>query len=296
LTVHFGWSNILSGLLRFSGRPVELLFDRPLASQSVAEFWSKRWNRPFIDMDRILFMKPLTRVLGLRGAVFAVFLISGILHELAISYPAGAGWGLPFLYFALQGALTLVEKRLRIRSRLWAFLGVFAPMPLLFHQPFRDAFVVPLLRNLHGVLASRPMTWYLDWAIWLIAAMQLLVLAASYQVPAALGWKEDLPKLRPFNRKLMWVYGWFTVYTIVGFGVLTFFLHDSLLRGDRAAGALAAFISIFWILRLVTDSAYFRSEDWPKGEKYVIGHAFLNLLFAALAVSYGALAIMSAVV
>jgi len=34
-----------------------------------------------------------------------------------------------------------------------------------------------------------------------------LVLAASFQVPSRLGWAAELSRLRPLNRKLMWVYG-----------------------------------------------------------------------------------------
>lgn len=113
-----------------------------------------------------------------------------------------------------------------------------------------------------------------------------LVLAASFQVPARLGWAEELPRLRPLNRKLMWTYGGFTVLTIVAFGVLTLVLREEMLRGDKAAVALAAFIGVYWAARIGVDVFYFRHEDWPKGRQFVIGHALLMLLFAFLAVTY----------
>ena len=68
---------------------------------------------------------------------------------------------------------------------------------------------------------------------------------ASFQVPYRLGWREDLKKLTPFNSKLLWVQGGFTVLTILAFGTLTLTLHAELLRGDRAALALALFIGHF---------------------------------------------------
>lgn len=113
-----------------------------------------------------------------------------------------------------------------------------------------------------------------------------LVLFASFQVPARLGWAEELPRLRPLNRKLMWTYGGFTVLTIVAFGMLTLLLRDEMLRGDKAAVALAAFIGVYWAARIGVDVFYFRHEDWPKGPGLILGHALLVMLFAFLALTY----------
>ncbi len=113
-----------------------------------------------------------------------------------------------------------------------------------------------------------------------------LILAASFQVPKRLGWAEELPRLRPLNRKLMWTYGGFTVLTIVAFGVMTLLLREELLRGDRAALALAAFIGVYWSARIGVDLFYFEHADWPQGRGLVLGHSLLMLLFAFLAVTY----------
>ena len=58
-------------------------------------------------------------------------------------------------------------------------------------------------------------------ALWLAGLGHFAVLGASFQVPARLGWRDELARLRPLNRKLMWTYGGFTVLTIVAFGTLT---------------------------------------------------------------------------
>lgn len=128
-------------------------------------------------------------------------------------------------------------------------------------------------------------------ALWLAGAGHFCILAASFQVPARLGWREDLAKLRPFNRKLMWTYGAFTVFTIVAFGVLTLSLHDEFLRGDRAALGLAGFIGAYWIARIVVDAFYFEHRDWPAGRAYVLGHLMLTALFVALALTYTGLVV-----
>ena len=123
-------------------------------------------------------------------------------------------------------------------------------------------------------------------ALWLAGIGHFCILGASFQVPARLGWKEDLAKLTPFNRKLMWTYGGFTVFTIVAFGVLTLGLHDAFLNGDPAAVALAAFIATYWAARIGVDALYFQHADWPRGRRFVFGHILLTGLFLALVVTY----------
>lgn len=125
-----------------------------------------------------------------------------------------------------------------------------------------------------------------DIDLWLAGAAHFLVLVASFQVPYRLNWKRDLQALIPFNRKLLWVQGGFTVFTILAFGCLTFSLHTELLEGDRAAVALACFIGIYWTARIIVDAMYFSHSDWPKGTVFVVGHALLTLLFCFLALSY----------
>jgi hypothetical protein len=128
--------------------------------------------------------------------------------------------------------------------------------------------------------------YWFNLALWLAGLGHFVILAASFQVPSRLCWKEDLAKLMPFNRKLLWVQGSFTVLTIIAFGTLTLALHTELLRGDRAALGLACFIGSYWTARILVDAFYFSHEDWPKGRQFVIGHILLTCLFTALIISY----------
>ncbi len=123
-------------------------------------------------------------------------------------------------------------------------------------------------------------------ALWLAGIGHFCILGASVQVPARLGWRTDLARLTPFNRKLMWTYGGFTVLTIVAFGSLTLALHGEFLRGNPAALGLAAFIGLYWAARVAVDLFYFDHADWPQGTGFVIGHLLLTGLFAALAATY----------
>ena len=132
---------------------------------------------------------------------------------------------------------------------------------------------------------------FFDTTLWLAALGHFVILFASFQLPYRLNWKRDLQSLHPFNRKLLWVQGAFTVLTILAFGTLTLVLHAELLRGDRAAMALAGFVAVYWTARILVDAFYFSHADWPKGPLFVVGHVLLTALFSALAAFYWALLI-----
>lgn len=159
LVVHLGYAELLTWFVQRLGYRVRPLFDRPWASRSLAEFWTQRWNVAFVEMDRALLIPLLRRSLSRRVAAFGVFLISGVLHELAISYPAGDGFGLPMAYFGIHAVAFSFERGiLHVHrwpawlARTWTISLVLAPLPLLFHEAFRSALIVPLLELIGQVL------------------------------------------------------------------------------------------------------------------------------------------------
>ena len=289
LIVHFGLGAMLPWLVRQIGFEVGPLFRAPERAESLADFWSRRWNLPFVEMDRLLFLRPLRKRLGARGALLGVFVVSGVFHELGISYPAWAGWGGPMIYFLIQGILVaFIEPRLPQRlRRIGAWLAILAPLPPLFHAPFRAELIFPLVEFISEILHRQTFDWYFSLALWLGAAGHFLILCASFQVPKQLGWREDFAKLSRFNRKVFWTYGGFIVGMIVSFGLIALVLHDEYLRGDKAAVAVSLFNGVFWTARVLTDFFYFGDEDWPRGAWFEIGHVALTLLFCALAILFG---------
>lgn len=286
LTIHLGICELLPWSLRWAGFAVPLLFDRPWAASSLAEFWSRRWNLAFIEMNQRLFLRPVYRYFGKRGSRFALFALSGMLHELGLSFPAGAGWGGPLGYFLLQGALVAAEERFRIANRVWVWLWLIAPSPLLFHEPFRRTLIVPFYHWLHEFIAQNTWDWYLSHAIYAAAIGHLVVLIAGLQAPARLGWKQDFAKLKRFNQKIFWVYGFYILLCIVSFAALTWALHDSLLAGEPAARWIAGFIAVFWTVRVIIDFVWYDYRDWPRGNALVVGHALVTSLFCTLAAVY----------
>lgn len=113
-------------------------------------------------MNRCFLLRSLYRRIGRRGARFVLFALSGLLHELALSFPAGAGWGLPLTYFLLHGALVEVEERFHIASRVSVWFWLIAPSPWLFHEPFRRVLIVQFYQCLHAALIQNSEHWYLS--------------------------------------------------------------------------------------------------------------------------------------
>jgi hypothetical protein len=160
LLVHFGLFDLLASAWRAVGVPVEKVFQNPVAATSLTDFWGERWNRAFSAFGRELLLRPLAHRFGLRAAGLVVFLVSGLLHELVITIPAGGGYGGPTLYFLLQGLLSQVEGLRPVRALLrrcpflgwlWTALVVLLPVPLLFPPVFLQEVIIPFLEVLRAV-------------------------------------------------------------------------------------------------------------------------------------------------
>lgn len=155
LILHFGIFNILAGMWRLAGVDARPLFRAPLAACSLSDFWSRRWNLAFSEMTAQGIYRPVSVWLGRRPAIALAFLASGLLHELAISVPVMAGFGLPLSYFLLHGGLVLLERGLESSgsavngwgwwSHVWVLGWLVVPMPILFPQAFLRGVVWPLI-------------------------------------------------------------------------------------------------------------------------------------------------------
>jgi alginate O-acetyltransferase complex protein AlgI len=146
LILHFGLFALLSiawRALRVDARPI---MDAPLRSTSIAEFWGRRWNSAFNDLALWLVFRPMARRAGIVAGTLSAFAVSGIIHELVISLPAGAGYGLPTGYFLLQGfAVVAQRKRAILRGWFFTILVVAGPAYWLFHPPFIRRVIIPFM-------------------------------------------------------------------------------------------------------------------------------------------------------
>jgi alginate O-acetyltransferase complex protein AlgI len=145
LILHFGLFGLATGMWRAAGVEVEPPFRAPWRAASLHEFWGRRWNVPFSELTAAAVFRPLATGAGARIALLLSFLFSGLLHEVAISLPVRAGYGGPMAYFALHGLLMTLERRRGAFGRLGTWAAVVIPVPLLFHRPFLEGVLWPLL-------------------------------------------------------------------------------------------------------------------------------------------------------
>lgn len=155
--LHFGLFHLLSCFWRGIGISAQPIMRAPILAASLTDFWGRRWNTAFRDVAHRHVFRPLAHRQGPVVATLGGFLFSGVIHDIVISLPAGAGGGLPTLYFMIQGIALLGERRLLgsapgIARRCFALLTVTLPLPLLFHTPFLERIVVPMLLAVKEVL------------------------------------------------------------------------------------------------------------------------------------------------
>jgi alginate O-acetyltransferase complex protein AlgI len=158
LVLHFGILNLSAAFWRLLGVDVRELFRAPYKARSLKEFWGKRWNIAFSEMTALIVYRPLKKF-GTTQAMIAAFLMSGILHEIAISFPVNSGYGLPLVYFIIHGVLLYAEEKSLFVKRmltykavahLWVLGWLVLPMPLLFHTGFIENVVKPLREIMVG--------------------------------------------------------------------------------------------------------------------------------------------------
>jgi alginate O-acetyltransferase complex protein AlgI len=154
LILHFGVLSISAGIWRLFGADTYLLFRQPAKSNSLTEFWGRRWNLAFIEMLSIAVLRPLKTKIGNTTAILLSFLLSGLLHEVAITLPVNAGFGMPTVYFIIQGFAVLAEKKMerqsvsflknRVIAKMWVLFWLITPIGFLFPSQFIKQIVWPL--------------------------------------------------------------------------------------------------------------------------------------------------------
>jgi hypothetical protein len=118
------------------------------------------------------------------------------------------------------------------------------------------------------------------------------ILFASALVPRVLAWREELRKLHPLSRHLVWTHGVFIVLVIVAFGVISVVSASELASGSRLARMVCGFIAAFWLARLAIqlflfDASPFLTTPWLK-----LGYHGLTVVFAYLGLVYAWAAVL----
>jgi D-alanyl-lipoteichoic acid acyltransferase DltB (MBOAT superfamily) len=152
--LHFGSFHLIALFWQAMGVDAEPIMSNPIASQNLSEFWGKRWNLGFRQLAHDFIFRPLHKRIGVASAGLLVFVASGLVHDLVISLPARAGYGLPTGYFVLQGLGVMFERsdqgrqlglQKGLSGRLFALLITSVPAFWLFHPPFVHGVILPFM-------------------------------------------------------------------------------------------------------------------------------------------------------
>jgi hypothetical protein len=158
--LHFGIFHLLALFWqRFSidSRPI---MRWPVLAHSLGDFWGRRWNAGFSDFAFGHLFTRLAVLIPPRVATLIIFLFSGLIHELVITFPARGGYGLPTAYLAIQGSGMLIERshlgsRLKLRrttrGRVFTICVVTFPLFALFPEPFVLRVMVPFFQAIKAL-------------------------------------------------------------------------------------------------------------------------------------------------
>jgi alginate O-acetyltransferase complex protein AlgI len=160
LLLHFGIFRLLALFWQSLGMNAVPIMSAPLASASLGEFWGRRWNLGFRDLAHQFLFVPAQKKLGTAAASFLVFIASGLIHDLVISLPVLGGFGLPTMYFAIQGIGFALERtrcgkqfglRQGWRGRLFMAAITAGPACWLFHRSFVLRVIIPFMQAVHAL-------------------------------------------------------------------------------------------------------------------------------------------------
>ena len=109
------------------------IMDNPWISNSLHEFWAKRWHQTLRQTFLVFGGIPGRAIAGDLGLIFGTFLASGLYHECSI-YAMGRGWDSRVPFFFVLQALALVGERVWRKvtgrrvggffGRLWVYFDV----------------------------------------------------------------------------------------------------------------------------------------------------------------------------
>lgn len=87
------------------------LFDNPLLSDSLSEYWSRRWHQLFRQCFVCLGFKPASLVAGRAGGVLGAFLVSGLLHDFGLwGMGRGTEPSTMYTHFLMMGVGVVLEN------------------------------------------------------------------------------------------------------------------------------------------------------------------------------------------
>lgn len=123
--------------------------------------------------------------------------------------------------------------------------------------------------------------------LFIAGVLHLGLLIASTLTPQVLQWRTELRQLCALSRHVVWVHGAFIMITILGFAMISLFNARSLAGGSGLARSVCAFVSIFWLCRLMVQFFLFDARPYLRGLTLQVGYHGLTVAFTYFVVIYG---------
>lgn len=101
-------------------------------------------------------------------------------------------------------------------------------------------------------------------------------------------WRHDFQRITALNVKVFTTIHIATTVFLLGIGVLTFRYAALLSQPTEVASTVCLFLFVFWCWRLVWQVFYFQPSRIGHDRRLLALHYVLVLLFATLAIGYGA--------
>ena len=298
--LHFGVFHVLSCAWRHAGVKAQPIMRNPLRATSLADFWSRRWNTAFHDLAVRFAFTPLRPIIGVVPATVAVFLVSGLIHELVISVPAGGGYGLPTAYFGFQGLAAAAERtrtgrRFGLgrgwRGRLFTVGVTAGPAFLLFPPRFIHAVILPMIAAVTAARGFAMVPTDLPSMLRIAGVLHIGLMCAGVMMTRVVDMRAHLATLPPFLRQLFWVYYGFIGLCLAAFSTMTIAFADTLAGGGALARAVCGFLAVFWTLRLIAGAFVFDLRPYLTTGSRRFGYHALNVVFAYLPIVYAVAAL-----
>jgi CBS domain containing-hemolysin-like protein len=116
--------------------------------------------------------------------------------------------------------------------------------------------------------------------------IQLGISASSLAIPWLLGWKEEVARLRPLTKRVFWTYAGYILVTNISFGLLSLLMPEQLAAHTPLAIAVAGFIALYWLSRLVIQITVFDRVESPKEPLFRVARLLYLAAFTSLVVVY----------
>ena len=121
----------------------------------------------------------------------------------------------------------------------------------------------------------------------LAGLVQFAIASTSLLIPRLLDWPKETALLRPLTRRVFWTYAGYILGTNLWFAVLAVGWPSQLAGGTPLASLVTGFISLYWLVRIVIQFAWFRGSLFDDRALfkvaevvYVSGFAFVTIVFA----------------